>query len=151
MYNTLAERYSKFYVSFGPPTLFFKMKVIYKDGSEELIKSDETWKYSKSPITYNSIFGGEDYNTNLEQKGWNNKDFNDSTWKKVVVQEAPKGVLRAQTTTPVTIQKRYDVKEAKELKPNCFIFNMDQNLSGFTTIKVKGKKGRLFVYGLAKV
>lgn len=142
MYNTLAERYSKFYVSFGPPTLFFKMKVIYKDGSEELIKSDETWKYSKSPITYNSIFGGEDYNTNLEQKGWNNKDFNDSTWKKVVVQEAPKGVLRAQTTTPVTIQKRYDVKEAKELKPNCFIFNMDQNLSGFTTIKVKGKKGQ---------
>nr|WP_315242873.1 glycoside hydrolase family 78 protein [uncultured Flavobacterium sp.] len=142
MYNTLAERYSKFYVSFGPPTLFFKMKVIYKDGSEEIIKSDESWKYSKSPITYNSIFGGEDYNANLEQKGWNNKDFNDSTWKKVIVQEAPKGVLRAQTTTPVTIQKRYDVKEAKELKPNFFIFNMGQNLSGFTTIKVKGKKGQ---------
>lgn len=142
MYNTLAERYSKFYVSFGPPTLFFKMKVIYKDGSEDIIKSDESWKYSKSPITYNSIFGGEDYNANLEQKGWNNKDFNDSTWKKVVVQEAPKGILRAQTTTPVTIQKRYDVKEAKELKPNFFIFNMGQNLSGFTTIKVKGKKGQ---------
>nr|WP_262902744.1 glycoside hydrolase family 78 protein [Flavobacterium hibisci] len=142
MYNTLAERYSKFYVSFGPPTLFFKMKVVYKDGSEDIIKSDENWKYSKSPITYNSIFGGEDYNANLEQKGWNNKDFNDANWKKVVVQEAPKGVLRAQTTTPVTIQKRYDVKEAKELKPNFFIFNMGQNLSGFTTIKVKGKKGQ---------
>nr|WP_244534315.1 glycoside hydrolase family 78 protein [Flavobacterium fluvii] len=143
MYNTLAERYSKFYVSFGPPTLFFKMKVIYKDGSEDIIKSDESWKYSKSPITYNSIFGGEDYNANLEQKGWNQTGFNDSTWKKVVVQEAPKGVLRAQTTTPVTIQKRYDVKEAKELKPNLFIFNMGQNLSGFTTIKVKGKKGQI--------
>ena len=142
MYNTLEARYTKFFVSFGPPTLFFKMKVVYKDGSEEVIKSDETWKYSKSPITYNSIFGGEDYNANLEQKGWNNKDFNDSAWKKVIVQEAPKGVLRAQTTTPVTIQKRYDVKEVKELKPNFFIFNMGQNLSGFTTIKVKGKKGQ---------
>ena len=142
MYNTLAERYSKFYVSFGPPTLFFKMKVIYKDGSEDIIKSDESWKYSKSPITYNSIFGGEDYNANLEQRGWNGKGFNDSTWKKVVLQEAPKGVLRAQTTTPVTIQKRYDVKEAKELKPNFYVFNMGQNLSGFTTIKVKGKKGQ---------
>lgn len=142
MYNTLAERYSKFYVSFGPPTLFFKMKVIYKDGSEELIKSDETWKYSKSPITYNSIFGGEDYNANLEQKGWNEKGFNDSTWKKVIVQEAPKGVLRPQITTPITIQKQYEVKEAKELKPNFYVFNMGQNLSGFTTIKVKGKKGQ---------
>jgi alpha-L-rhamnosidase len=142
MYNTLAERYSKFYVSFGPPTLFFKMKVVYKDGSEDIIKSDESWKYSKSPITYNSIFGGEDYNATLEQKGWNSEKFNDSAWKKVVVQEAPKGTLRAQMTTPVTIQKRYDVKEAKELKPNLYIFNMGQNLSGFTTIKVKGKKGQ---------
>lgn len=142
MYNTLAERYSKFYVSFGPPTLFFKMKVIYKDGSSVIIKSDETWKYSKSPITYNSIFGGEDYNANLEQKGWNNKGFNDSNWKKVVVQEAPKGILRAQTASPIIVQKQYEVKEAKELKPNFYIFNMGQNLSGFPTIKVKGKKGQ---------
>ncbi|MBF4470503.1 glycoside hydrolase family 78 protein [Flavobacterium sp. HJJ] len=142
MYNTLAERYSKFYVSFGPPTLFLKMKVVYKDGSEDIIKSDETWKYSKSPITYNSIFGGEDYNANLEQKGWNNKGFNDSNWKKVVVQEAPKGKLRAQTTSPIIVQKQFEVKEAKELKPNFYIFNMGQNLSGFPTIKVKGKKGQ---------
>ncbi|WP_244307391.1 glycoside hydrolase family 78 protein [Flavobacterium fluviatile] len=142
MYNTLEARYTKFFVSFGPPTLFFKMKITYKDGSEEIVKSDASWKYSKSPITYNSIFGGEDYNANLEQKGWNSKSFNDINWKKVVVQEAPKGVLRPQTTTPVTIQKRYEVKEAKELKPNFYIFNMGQNLSGFTTIKVKGKKGQ---------
>ncbi|MNQ29054.1 Bacterial alpha-L-rhamnosidase [compost metagenome] len=142
MYNTLAERYTKFFVSFGPPTLFFKMKVVYKDGSEEIIKSDQTWKYSKSPITYNSIFGGEDYNANLEQKGWNSKGFNDSNWKPVVVQEAPKGVLRAQTAPAITIQKRYEVKEVKELKPNFYVFNMGQNLSGFPTIKVKGKKGQ---------
>jgi len=142
MYNTLAERYTKFFVSFGPPTLFFKMKVLYKDGSEEIIKSDESWKYSKSPITYNSIFGGEDYNANLEQKGWNEKGFKDSNWKKIVVQEAPKGVLRAQIAPPITVQKQYDVAAFKELKPNFFVFNMGQNLSGFMTIKVKGKKGQ---------
>jgi len=142
MYNTLAERYTKFFVSFGPPTLFFKMKITYKDGSEEIIKSDESWKYSKSPITYNSIFGGEDYNANLEQKGWNSKGFKDSDWKEVVIQEAPKGVLRPQTASPVTIQKQYEIKTVKELKPNFYVFDMGQNLSGFPTIKVKGKKGQ---------
>jgi len=142
MYNTLAERYTKFFVSFGPPTLFFKMKVVYKDGSSETIKSDGSWKYSKSPITYNSIFGGEDYNANLEQKNWNRKGFKDSGWKKVVIQEAPKGTLRPQTATPITIQKQYEVKTSKELKPNFFVFDMGQNLSGFPTIKVKGKKGQ---------
>ncbi|MBS7229540.1 glycoside hydrolase family 78 protein [Flavobacterium psychroterrae] len=142
MYNTLAERYTKFFVSFGPPTLFFKMKITYKDGSEEIIKSDESWKYSKSPITYNSIFGGEDYNANIEQKDWNKKYFKDADWKKVVIQEAPKGVLRPQTAPPIIIQKQYNIKEVKELKPNFFVFNMGQNLSGFPTIKVKGKKGQ---------
>lgn len=142
MYNTLEARYTKFFVSFGPPTLFFQMKIMYEDGSEKIIKSDESWKYSKSPITFNSIFGGEDYNSNLEQKGWNGKGFNDAHWKKVVIQEAPRGILTAQTATPITIQKRYDVKEVKELKPNFFVFNMEQNLSGFPTLKVKGKKGQ---------
>lgn len=142
MYNTLAERYTKFFVSFGPPTLFFKMNVVYKDGSQEIIKSDGSWKYSKSPITYNSIFGGEDYNANLEQKNWNRKGFKDSGWKKVVIQEAPRGTLRPQTATPITIQKQYEVKTSKELKPNFYVFDMGQNLSGFPTIKVKGKKGQ---------
>jgi len=142
MYNTLAERYTKFFVSFGPPTLFFKMKITYKDGSEEIIKSDESWKYSKSPITYNSIFGGEDYNANLEQKDWNKKGFKDANWKKVVIQEAPKGVLRPQTAPPITVQKQYEIKTVKELKPNFYVFDMGQNLSGFPTIKVKGKKGQ---------
>ncbi|HJS00174.1 MAG TPA: family 78 glycoside hydrolase catalytic domain, partial [Flavobacterium sp.] len=141
MYNTLADRYTKFYVSFGPPTLFFKMKIVYKDGSEEIVQSDETWKYAKSPITYNSIFGGEDYNANLEQKAWDLASFNDASWKKVVIQEAPKGGLKAQTALPITIQKKYAVEEAKELKPNVYVFNMKQNLSGFPTLKVKGKKG----------
>ncbi|MFD0990027.1 glycoside hydrolase family 78 protein [Mariniflexile jejuense] len=142
MYNVLAERYSKFFVSFGPPTLFFKMKVRYEDGSEAIINSDETWKYSVSPITYNSMFGGEDYDANLEQSGWNTPNFDASNWKPVVVQEVPKGTLRAQQTAPNTIQKTYQVKEFKKPADSTHVFNMGQNLSGFPTIKVKGKKGQ---------
>ena len=142
MYNTVQERYTKFFVSFGPPTLFFKMKVTYTDGSENIIQSDKTWKYSKSPITYNGLFGGEDYNANLEQKGWNQASFNDEEWKPVVIQEVPKGILKAQTAPPVTIQKQYGVKEFNQIQPNTYVFNMGQNLSGFPTIKVKGEKGQ---------
>ncbi|MDO3695303.1 glycoside hydrolase family 78 protein [Wenyingzhuangia sp. chi5] len=142
MYNMLAARYAKFFVSFGPPTLFLKMKITYADGSENIIHSDKTWKYSKSPITFNSMFGGEDYDANLEQNGWNQAGFNDKTWKSVVVQKAPKGILKAQTAPPVTIQKQFDVKEFNQIQPNTYVFNMGQNLSGFPTIRVKGKKGQ---------
>ncbi|MEY4432552.1 MAG: hypothetical protein RLZZ44_682 [Bacteroidota bacterium] len=142
MYNMVAERYAKFYVSFGPPTLFFKMKVTYEDGSQEIVQSDASWKYSLSPITYNSIFGGEDYNANLEQQGWNTVNFDDQLWEKVVLQEAPKGKLVSQTAAPVQIEKQFDVKEFKEVQPSIYVFNMGQNVSGFPTIKVKGNKGQ---------
>ncbi len=142
MYNMIAERYAKFFVSFGPPTLFMKMKIIYEDGSEQVVKTDKTWKYAKSPITYNSIFGGEDYNANLEQEGWETPNFKDNSWNSVVVQEAPKGVLRPQQTTPVTIQEQYEIKTVTEPEAGIFVFNMGQNLSGFPTIAVTGKKGQ---------
>ncbi|MEL0456057.1 glycoside hydrolase family 78 protein [Flavobacteriaceae bacterium SZ-1-7] len=142
MYNTVQERYTKFFVSFGPPTLFFKMKLTFDDGSEDLIQSDESWTYSDSPITYNGMFGGEDYDANLEQIGWNKPNFSNSNWQPVVVQEAPKGELKAQSAPPVTIQKQYEVQELTQPTENTFVYNMGQNLSGFPTIKVKGKKGQ---------
>ncbi|SFW52391.1 Alpha-L-rhamnosidase N-terminal domain-containing protein [Sinomicrobium oceani] len=142
MYNTLAGRYSKFYVSFGPPTLFFRLKIIYTDGSEQLIRSDDSWRYDYSPVVYNSIFGGEDYDARLEQPGWDRPGFKDNGWKPVVVQEGPKGVLRPQTAPPVKIMSEYTVKEKTEPLPGTYVLDMGQNISGFPRISVKGKKGQ---------
>jgi len=141
MYNVLADRYSKFFVSFGPPTLFVNMKIHYQDGTEQTVRSDDSWKYSKSPITYNSIFGGENYDANLEQEGWDEPEFNDETWKMIVMQDAPKGVLKPQQAPPVKIEREYGVAVVNEPEPGVYVLNMGQNLSGFPTIKVKGEKG----------
>jgi len=143
MYNVTGDRYIKFLVSFGPPTLFMKVKLEYEDGSEELIRSDDKWKWTESPITFNCIFGGEDYDANLEHAGWDKPEFNDKNWKPVVVQEAPKGKLSAQMTTPVKIQKQYEVKETYEPVDGVYVMDMGQNLSGFPSIKVKGEKGQV--------
>lgn len=142
MYNVLADRYSKFFVSFGPPTLFLKMNITYRDGTKQEIRTDDSWKYAESPITYNSIFGGEDYDANLEQEGWNEAGFDDVSWENVVVQEPPLGKLRPQQAPPVKIIKKYEVAEVKEPEPGVYVLDMGQNLSGFPTIKIKGEKGK---------
>ncbi|MEQ8473498.1 MAG: family 78 glycoside hydrolase catalytic domain [Marinoscillum sp.] len=141
MYNVIGDRYRKFWVSFGPPTLLFQLNLEYEDGSKEVIKSDESWKYAPSPITFNDIFGGEDYNAQLEQEGWNTTDFDDSEWKAVVVQEAPKGTLKPQLAPAVKIQKAHEVVEYKQVDSSTYVFNMKQNLAGFPSIRVKGKAG----------
>jgi alpha-L-rhamnosidase len=142
MYNAVGDRYRKFWVSFGPPTLFFQLELEYEDGTTETLISDESWKYSPSPIVFNDIFGGEDYDARLEQIGWNTSDFDDSDWTNVVIQEAPKGELKPQLAPDIQIQEKFKIKDWYQLDSATYVFNMGQNLSGFPSIKVKGKSGQ---------
>ncbi|MDP4271648.1 MAG: family 78 glycoside hydrolase catalytic domain, partial [Bacteroidota bacterium] len=142
MYNVTGDRYRKFWVSFGTPKLYFIMRLKYDDGTTEQIVSDKSWKYALSPVTFNCIFGGEDYDANLEQPGWDKAGFDDSAWMKVVHVENPKGELAPQLTAPVKIMQTFGVKEVKKIGTGPVILDMGQNLSGFPTIKVQGKKGQ---------
>jgi alpha-L-rhamnosidase len=139
-YNQQGGRYVKMQVSFGPPTLFFKMNITYEDGTIKEIVSDKSWKYSLSPIVFNDMYGGEDYDARLEQKGWDNYNFDDSHWMPVVVQEAPKGKLTPQTTYPIKSMEKFPAESVKRVS-NSYVYDMGQNLSGFPNIKVKGNKG----------
>ncbi|MBB3186992.1 glycoside hydrolase family 78 protein [Microbacter margulisiae] len=143
-YNAISNRYSKLWRTYGPPTLFFKMVIHYTNGTEQTICSDQSWSYALSPITFNNIYGGEDYNANLEQKGWDSPAFNDKgkAWKPVVIQESPKGELTPQLAPPVVIHKQYGIKSIHQLSDSVYVLDMGQNLAGFPSIKVKGKKGQ---------
>lgn len=157
-YNVQGGRYTKLKISFGPPTLSFKLLINYTDGTQEEIKSGADWKYMLSPITFNCLYGGEEYDARLEQKGWDKPGFNDSKWLPVVIQEAPKGKLRPQQTTPVKIMERYGIQKVTKLTPeqvesatkstkrtvdpSAIVLDMGQNLAGFPEITVRGKKGQ---------
>lgn len=140
-YNAVGNRYRKLWVTFGPPTLLLEMHVYYTDGTQDVIASDSSWKYDLSPIIFNDIYGGEDYDARLEQKGWNNPQFKDFSWKPVVVQEAPKGLLHPQEVTSIRSMKEYEAVSVVKIDTS-YVLNMGQNLSGYPAIKVKGKKGQ---------
>ncbi len=139
-FNQQGGRYVKMQVSFGPPTLLFKMDITYEDGSSEEIYSDESWKYSPSPLVFNDMYGGEDYDARLEQKGWDTHGFDDSSWQPVVVQTAPNGRLKPQATDPVKIMETFTPRSVKKVG-HAYVFDMGQNLSGYPRVKVQGKKG----------
>ncbi len=157
-YNVQGRRHRKLQISFGPPTLLFELVINYEDGTCTTVHSDNNWKYDFSPVTFNCIYGGEDYDARREQKGWNQIGFDDSHWRPVVVQEAPKGILRPQMAAPVKIMERYDIQKVTKLNadqvasasvstkrtvdPSAFVLDMGQNLAGFPEIKVRGKRGQ---------
>ncbi|MDD2299723.1 MAG: family 78 glycoside hydrolase catalytic domain [Fermentimonas sp.] len=140
-YNVQGGRYRKLLISFGPPTLFFKMKITYSDGTTQEVQSGENWKFSYSPITFNCIYGGEDYDATLEQTGWDSVAFDDNNWSPVVVQEPPRGKLRAQQASPVKIMERFAPKETNKISDTRHVMDMGQNLAGFPEIIAKGSRG----------
>ncbi|MCW3785936.1 family 78 glycoside hydrolase catalytic domain [Plebeiibacterium sediminum] len=142
-YNIPNSRYRKLLTAYGNPKMMCKILVNYTDGSSESIVSNENWKTDASPITFSSIYAGEDYNACLEQEGWNKPGFDDSSWKNVVVTTAPNHHIIAEMDYPVAIEETIAVDTVFEVKTEQggYLYDFGQNASGIVELTVKGNKG----------
>ena len=100
MYNVTPGRFSKFHGSFGSPQLIAQLLIEYPDGTTQRICSDETWKFASGPITFSCIYGGEDYDAQLEQPGWDQPDFYDAAWTNAAIMNGPRRQRAAQPDPP---------------------------------------------------
>lgn len=141
-YNINRERYFKMTDAFGMPKLICRIRIIYADGTDANVVSDNTWATAPSPITFSSIYGGEDYDARLEQQGWDKNSFNDKHWKKAELVKAPTGRLLADPDYPVAVMDSFKVKKISEPKPSVYVYDFGQNASGIVELKVKGRKGQ---------
>ncbi|WP_225871262.1 family 78 glycoside hydrolase catalytic domain [Pedobacter cryotolerans] len=135
----VSGRYRKLKVAFGYPKMICRLAIEYTDGTKTDVVSNSSWKTAPSPITFSSIFGGEDYNANLEQKGWNLPKFNDSNWKSALPVDGPE--LNAQKEEPIQIFDRFAAKTITEVANKDWIYDFGQNSSAIIELKVSGKKG----------
>ena len=138
-YNEQGGRYTKLKVSFGPPTLLYFLYLTYDDGMRERVYSDAKWQWTESPITFNSIYGGEDYDARLEV-GSLMSDVRADQWKPVVIQEGPEGRLRPQIAHSTKVMERYPAKQTLR-KDSILVIDMGQNLAGYPEITVRGNAG----------
>lgn len=136
----VSGRYRKTKTAFGYPKMICRLVIRYADGTEDNVLSDRSWRTSKGPITFSSIYGGEDYDANLEQTGWDTPEFQAKKWKKPMVVDGPP-LLNAQMADPVKVMEVFSPKQTTQLGPGNYTFDMGQNASGIPMIKVRGHKG----------
>jgi hypothetical protein len=142
-YNINRERYIKMAIAYGYPKMICKLVLKYTDGSSSILVSDASWKTAASAVTFTSLFGGEEYDANLEQKGWDNGGFRDSSWKNAVLVSAPRGPMETEMDYPVTVKDVLSVKSIVKPKDSVYVYDFAQNLSGIVELKVQGKKGQV--------
>ncbi|TDS15846.1 alpha-L-rhamnosidase [Sphingobacterium paludis] len=125
------------------PAFCFELHVHYEDGTEDVIVSERDWKTSSGPITANSIYTGEHYDARLEQKGWDKANFDDSKWQGIRYRAAPSMNIVAQQTVPIRRVRSYKPISSKKIDAQTYVFDMGQNMSGITELKVKGPEGTI--------
>jgi len=135
------ERYRKLIIAYGLPKLICKLQLKYIDGETETIVSDDSWKTSASPIVYSGIYGGEDYDANLEQPGWNKAGFDDQNWKSVKSVHPPYGQLKADPNHPIKVMQAFDPVAVNQINDSVWVYDFGQNASGIIGVTLKGEKG----------
>ncbi len=152
MINTLAvilgngwyfqnERNEDVNYSYGTPRFISQLEIEFKDGTRNIILSDESWKTSLGPIIHNGVFSGEIYDARLEQKGWNKNGFDDSKWENALIIRPPEGRLVSQMSSPDRITGIIKPKSITNPKKNIYRFDLGQMISGWAKIKVQGPAG----------
>ena len=141
MYNVPRERYYKLLMTYGYPMMICKVDVEYADGTHDVIVSDGSWRTTTSPVTYSSIFGGEDYDATLERTGWMKPGYDDSSWQEVLF-TSQRGELIAPKALPVKVMEEFPVFKIRKTKYGKWLYDMGQNFSGVACLTVNGKRGQ---------
>ena len=120
--------------------LRLQLRLEYEDG-EEIIGTDESWKYAESPILFDEPHYGEVYDARKEIAGWNVSNFDDSTWKNAVLRNAPQGKAEPTTIPAIKVAESITPIEKNCVGENRFVFDMGKVTSGWCALQVQGKRG----------
>lgn len=127
---------------YGTPRLLMQLHISYSDGTEEIIKSDESWRATKSPILMDMVYYGEHYDATKEQAGWCSAGFDDLSWENAVNRRAPEGKLVAHTAHPDKVVETLDPIRIEKMYNGNYKVDFGVEVSGWVRLKdFEGPRG----------
>lgn len=131
--------------------LLLQMHIMYEDGNEDILLSDDGWKSSTGPILMSEIYHGETYDARLEKKGWSLPEYDSAGWQGVEVYSYSKDTLKAQENVPVKIIQ--DISPVSIIKTPAgeSVIDFGQNMTGWVRFSAEGPAGTVVILKHAEV
>ncbi len=136
-------RYAKFERTWGRLQAIAKIQFEYNDGTIATMVTDGTWRAGHSPMTFSSIYGGEDWDARKVENNWDKANFNESAWLPVELSNGPGGQLKGIThaAPPLRAFQTYKPISSTVVKPNVTIYDLGQQASFISSITATGLAG----------
>ena len=109
------------------------LRLLYEDGSDEIIPSDESWKANTGGLLYADLLMGESFDARLEPQGWRALDFDDSEWHQVSTDTELEPVIEPDPIGGYWPQSMYP-QSVTRIDEETYIYDFGQNFAG--TVRV---------------
>lgn len=136
------DRQAEGNLAYGEPRMKLRL-YIQDNGQERMLDTGECFKFAPSPITYNNVYFGEQYDARLAEN-WHDADYDDSKWQRAVPAQEHPTVWRSQLCPPDRICRSW--------KPQCIasgkgvsLYDAGVNLSGLVRLTTSAPTGSRIV------
>lgn len=116
---------------FGQPQLSAQLRLVYGDGQEEWICTDESWGFAHGPIVQNNLFDGETYDAE-QPMDW----MSERVFLPVCKTAPPGGRMEPQTLEPIWEQERYAALSVSQVGPDSYVVDFGQNIAGVVRLRL---------------
>ena len=125
----------------GRPSFCLNLRIVYMDGTEEVIASDRSFETTASPLTFNAIYLGEGYDFRRENRETYALESNGGDWQRAIEVATPAEKLVALNMPPIRITDRLHAKSIKKFSDTNYVFDFGQNWCGIIDGVFKGIEG----------
>jgi hypothetical protein len=97
-------------------------------------------------MTFNGVYGGEDYDARLDEAGWDRMPFPAdpaNAWKQAVNSAGPGCALRAALQPPVKVREVLTVPEVTNFSAGVYAYDFKSEFSGWPVLRVAGAAGTI--------
>lgn len=127
---------------YGQPVFICQLVIYNKNGSRQVISSDDSWVWTSGPITYSNVYGGEHYDARLEIENWDSPGEVSGDWQAVRRPEVHPTMLYEQFAEPIRVMDQIPVIKIMDRGDDTYIFDMGQNMAGWLRLRIRGERGQ---------
>ncbi|WP_432489508.1 family 78 glycoside hydrolase catalytic domain [Kineococcus sp. SYSU DK018] len=131
--------------------LVAQLHVVFEDGTEEVVATDEEWRAGFGPILFTGLYEGERHDARELPRGWSEPGFDDAAWSPV--RTAPVDATRFVTPQgpPIRCTEELLPVSVEAGGDGRFLLDFGQNAAGRLRIRVRGEAGRTVTLTHAEV